>query len=318
MALKTTTSQKPSIFLQQNKLGHMALRTADERFEGLSDWQYTPKYVSDLPQIPGLRMHYIDEGKQDALRTVLCLHGQKTWSYAFRKAIPYFLRNSFRVIALDLFGFGRSDKLPNDNDYSFEFHRNSVIAFIEHLGLDDLYIAGFDWGGWIGATLPMTFPQEISRLILGNMAFHTSEHHPWPGFHLWRSLHNAQNDPMIGESLFSHAPAVYQAEISAYNAPFPSLAFKAGVRKFPNLIPESKNSYIDKVTSEATNFLQTEWNGTCVCIAGLQDPVLGLSSMQRIQSIIRNASPVIKLPHAGSLVFEHADEFLETTIEILK
>jgi len=90
------------------------IRTPSERFSNLSEWSYEENYTSDLSGYSGLRLHYVDVGKKTQRRTALCLHGQKTWSYAFRKTIPYLLADSYRVIAPDFFGFGKSDKLITD------------------------------------------------------------------------------------------------------------------------------------------------------------------------------------------------------------
>ena len=79
------------------------IRTPEERFANLSDFSFKPHYV----EINGLRVHYVDEGKGEVL---LCLHGEPTWSYLYRKMIPL-LSAKHRVIAMDFIGFGRSDKI---------------------------------------------------------------------------------------------------------------------------------------------------------------------------------------------------------------
>ena len=79
------------------------IRTPDERFENIKDFPYNPNYID----IAGLRIHYIDEGSGEI---ILCLHGEPTWSYLYRKMIPIFVKAGLRAIAPDLVGFGRSDK----------------------------------------------------------------------------------------------------------------------------------------------------------------------------------------------------------------
>src|SRR5215813_7175680 len=81
------------------------LRTADERFIGLPGYAFEPHYADLGP----LRMHFLDEGAKTA-PVALCLHGQPTWAYLYRKMIPALLAAGYRVIAPDFFGFGRSDK----------------------------------------------------------------------------------------------------------------------------------------------------------------------------------------------------------------
>ncbi len=65
-----------------------ALRTPDDRFADLQDFPFPPHYVDNLPGYDGLRAHYLDVGPRDAERTFLCLHGEPTWSYLYRKMIP--------------------------------------------------------------------------------------------------------------------------------------------------------------------------------------------------------------------------------------
>jgi pimeloyl-ACP methyl ester carboxylesterase len=95
-----------------------AVRTPDARFGNLPDFPYPARYVEKLAGSPGLRMAYIDEGPADADHTYLCLHGQPTWSYLYRKMIPVFQSAGGRVIAPDFYGFGRSDKPVDDDAYT--------------------------------------------------------------------------------------------------------------------------------------------------------------------------------------------------------
>jgi pimeloyl-ACP methyl ester carboxylesterase len=112
-----------------------SLRTPDERFAFMPTFPYEPHYVDDLPGYEGLRLAYLDEGPADAETTFLCLHGEPTWSYLYRKMIPVFTGAGHRVIAPDLFGFGRSDKPVEDDAYTIDFHRGSLLQIIERLDL---------------------------------------------------------------------------------------------------------------------------------------------------------------------------------------
>ena len=111
------------------------LRTPEERFAKLPFFPWAPSYLEDLPGYEGLRLHYLDEGPKDAREVFLCLHGEPTWSYLYRKMIPVFLAAGARVVAPDWFGFGRSDKPADDAVYTFSFHRNSALRFVERLDL---------------------------------------------------------------------------------------------------------------------------------------------------------------------------------------
>ena len=132
-----------------------SLRTPDERFADLPDWSYDPNYVDDLPGYEGLRVHYVDEGPRFGAPVFLCLHGEPSWSFLYRKMIPVFLQAGARVIAPDFLGFGRSDKPVEDATYTFHFHRNMLKAFVERMDIEDVCLVCQDWGGLLGLTIPM-------------------------------------------------------------------------------------------------------------------------------------------------------------------
>src|ERR1700686_3362762 len=109
------------------------IRTPDERFSNLHGYNLAPRYV----EVAGLRMHYLDEGQPNA-KPVLMLHGEPSWCYLYRKMIPSVAGAGYRVIAPDLIGFGRSDKLVNRADYSYQFHVDTIAAFLAALDLRDI------------------------------------------------------------------------------------------------------------------------------------------------------------------------------------
>ena len=111
------------------------LRTPDERFENLPDFPFEPNYLQiQDPDFGALRIHFLDEGPADGA-VVLCMHGEPTWSYLYRKMIPLFVEAGFRVIAPDLVGFGRSDKLPEREDYTYARHVAWMTSLLEGLDL---------------------------------------------------------------------------------------------------------------------------------------------------------------------------------------
>ncbi|MBO6506568.1 MAG: alpha/beta fold hydrolase [Kordiimonadaceae bacterium] len=291
-----------------------AVRTDDSRFSELNGWAFEPRYTDTLPSSRGLRLHYIDEGPRPARRTILCLHGQKTWSYAFRKAVPIMIGQGFRVVAMDYYGFGRSDKPIGDDFYDFGAHRKSVLELIDELQLENVIIAGFDWGGWIGSTIPMDRPGAIKGLLLGNFMHHLPEETIWAGFEVWRASHNAQDDPEVSETLASFEDKLSPDELRGFDAPFPDKVHKAGVRAFPNMVPLEDTVSTAHITRQAIDFLSHEWNGVCQLVAGTQDPVLGLPSLGVAQTRIRGALPIIKLTQSGPLVFEHSNDFLKKAL----
>ena len=164
-----------------------ALRTQDERFQALPGYDYRPHYIEDLAGYEGLRLHFVDERpvKAQGLQTFLCLHGEPSWAYLYRKMIPHFLAGGGRVVAPDFFGFGRSDKPVAGAVYTFHFHRSMLCRFIERLDLRNITLVVQDWGGLLGLTLPMDMPERFSRLLVMNTTLAVGAS-PGPGFDGWK------------------------------------------------------------------------------------------------------------------------------------
>ena len=205
-----------------------AVRTPDERFAGLPGWPYEPHYISDLPGFDGLRIHYADvPARGDTGRTVLCLHGQPTWSYLYRRMIPVFAAAGHRVIAPDLLGFGRSDKPVDDAVYTFSLHRESLCALFERLDLERVTLVVQDWGGLLGLTLPLEFPGRIDRLVVMNTGLAVGRS-PGPGFDAWKAFVASKPDFDIPATDAALVPALRADEAAAYGAPFPDARVPGG------------------------------------------------------------------------------------------
>ena len=121
-----------------------AVRTPDARFSNLSDYPWPPHYISHLPSLQGLRLHYLDLGPIDAPHTYLCLHDAASWSYAFRQMIPELLAAGHRVLAPDLIGFGKSDKPKKESLHTLDWHQQIVSELVEHLDLKNVVLVRQD------------------------------------------------------------------------------------------------------------------------------------------------------------------------------
>jgi haloalkane dehalogenase len=182
------------------------LKTPPERFANLPGFPWKAHSRDDLSGFAGLAMAYIDEGPAGA-PVFLCLHGQPTWSYLYRRMIPHFLAAGSRVVAPDFFGFGRSDKPAEDAAYTFDFHRDSLLALVRALDLSDITLVVQDWGGLLGLTLPMEMPERFSRAIVMNTALPTGDLPLGKGFLDWRAFANSQPDMAIGKLLAPRSAA---------------------------------------------------------------------------------------------------------------
>ena len=293
------------------------LKTPSERFANLPGFPWLPQSRSDMPGFAGLSMSYLDEGPKTA-PLFLCLHGQPTWSYLYRRMIPFFLATGGRVVAPDLFGFGRSDKPADEGVYTFDFHRNSLLALVRALDLSDVTLVVQDWGGLLGLTLPMEMPERFSRLIVMNTALPTGDVPLPQGFLDWRAFSNSQPDIAIGRLLARACPHLSPAEALPYDAPYPDTRYKAGVRRFPNLVPEFPDSPGAAIGRAAREFWRNDWRGQSVMAIGMTDPVLGPPVMRALHRDIRGCPPPLEFAEAGHFVQEWGDTIAPAALAALR
>lgn len=210
------------------------IRTPDERFAGLPDYPFAPNH---LEVAPGLRMHYLDEGPRDG-RVVLMLHGEPSWSYLYRHMIPPVVAAGCRVIAPDLIGFGKSDKLTEVDAYSYQSHMDWLTALVERLDLRGITLVGQDWGSLLGLRLAAELEPRFAAIVIGNGMLPTGDQKVPPAFRLWRAF--ALHSPWfpIGRIVSGACRrSLSAAERAAYEAPFPSSRYTAAARAFPALVP---------------------------------------------------------------------------------
>ncbi len=292
-----------------------ALRTPEARFALLSNFPYAPSYTDSLKGYEGLRLHYVDTGSKDADDVFLCLHGEPSWCYLYRKMIPVFAAAGGRVIAPDFFGFGRSDKPMNDSDYTFSFHRNSLIALIEQLDLRGITLVCQDWGGILGLTLPMDMPERFKRLIIMNTALPVGTPVS-DGFAGWKAYAGSLQDiPVSGLMAISCPGALDMMDIAAYAAPFPDASYQGGVRRFPQLVPVEPGMEGVAYCEGARTFFNEQWSGKSFMACGSQDIVLGLPVMEELRSVIRGCPPVMEVPEAGHFVQEWGEPVARAALE---
>jgi tRNA(adenine34) deaminase len=292
-----------------------AVRTPDSAFSGLPGYPWEPNYISDLPSLNGLRMHYLDEGPVDAEVTWLCLHGNPAWSYLYRHMIPVFTAAGHRVVAPDMPGFGKSDKPKKDSVHSFEWHRNVLLEFIEALDLRGIQLAVQDWGGILGLTLPMAQPWRYQSLLLMNTTLATGEQPLSKGFLAWRQM--CADKPLfeVGKLFARGNPHMSTAECAAYNAPFPDAGHRAALRAFPPMVPSVVDSPGATVSRDAARFLNHDWQGRSLMFIGQQDPVLGEPVMRELQQHIRACPEPVLLPQAGHFVQEYGREIASRALQ---
>jgi cis-3-alkyl-4-acyloxetan-2-one decarboxylase len=132
---------------------------SNETFDG------TFPFAPHFSDAAGFRMHYVDEGPTSG-EIILCLHGEPTWSYLFRDLIAA-LSGSYRVIAPDHMGFGKSET-PGHRTYWLQDHIDNIEKFVLALDLNDITLVMHDFGGPVGMGLAARHPDRIRRIVSTN------------------------------------------------------------------------------------------------------------------------------------------------------
>ncbi|HEV3226632.1 MAG TPA: haloalkane dehalogenase [Acidimicrobiales bacterium] len=247
-----------------------ALRTPDERFASLPDYDFEPQYaeISD-----GLRAHYVDEGPADGA-PVLLMHGEPSWCFLYRKVIPPLVRAGYRCIAPDLIGFGRSDKPSEQSDYTYARHVQwmSEVVF-DQLELREITMFGQDWGSLVGLRLVTAQPDRFARVVIGNGGMPTGDRAPNEAFLAWQNFAKTSDDFPIGGIVSGGCANRLSADVVAgYDAPFPDDTFKAGARAFPSLVPTSRDDPEHDANVKAWEVLSA-FDKPFLCAFSDRDPI---------------------------------------------
>jgi haloalkane dehalogenase len=284
----------------------MLLRTPDERFQGLPDYPWEPRYT----EVEGIRIHHVEDGPAGA-DPVLLLHGEPTWSYLYRKVIPVLAAAGHRVLAPDLVGFGRSDKPSRREDYSYARHVAWMAAWMEARGLRRVTVVCQDWGALIGLRLVAEHPDRFARVVVANGGLPTGDQHtPWP-FRAWQAFARWVPRLPVGRIVQAGSrtrlpPAVR----AAYEAPFPAERFKAGARALPALVPTRPTDPATPANRRAWEALRA-WDRPLLTAFGDRDPIFrGVDRL--LQRTVPGAAghPHATLRGAGHFVQEDAGEEL--------
>ena len=249
------------------------VRTPDERFIGHSGYDFMPHY-HDVPSGEGgtLRMHYLDEGPR-AGRPLLCLHGEPTWSYLYRKMIAPLTAAGYRTIVPDLIGFGRSDKPVERGSYTYARHVAWVNALVMDLALSGVVLVCQDWGGLIGLRLVAEDTDRYAAVVAANTFLPTGDEPHNEAFERWRTASQAMPDFRAGYILSRTCTATLDAAVIAgYDAPFPDERFLAGAREFPLLVPTRPNDPASDSNRAAWRKLRT-FEKPFLCAFSDGDPI---------------------------------------------
>jgi haloalkane dehalogenase len=275
-------------------------RTPDERFAGLSGFPFEPHYLEQ----DGLRMHYLDEGGGEP---VLCLHGEPTWSFLYRKMIPV-LAPAARVIAPDYFGFGRSDKPTDQAWYTYDRHCASIVRLVEELDLRGLTVVVQDWGGPIGLRLAVEHPDRVARLVVLNTGVGGGRPPSETWLRFREVVRAAGGDFQAGRLIRTSAVRGLTDDVmAAYDAPFPEPGSKAGALAFPEQVP-TEPEHPNTAPLMAVREALKSWEKPTLVLFGDSDPIFRPEVANAISRLIPGALPAETVENAGHFVQEDAGE----------
>ena len=289
--------------------GDGVLRTPDERFGHLPEFDYEPKYV----EIEGLRVAYVEEGEGDP---ILMLHGEPTWGYLYRKMMPP-LKGAGRLVIPDLVGFGRSDKPIAVHAYSYRAHVRWLRKVIEELDLRNITLGCQDWGGLLGLRVLAEHPGRFARLVAMNTGLSVGVADPKKraAFSTWRRFSQkarAMDIPRLMRKTLVDGASFSDEALAPYQAPYPTPEYQTAALVFPRLVPNhplAPGAYENKLAIEALGKLKLPvllpWGG--------KDPITAASRPHLMKTFPHAVAPK-PLDNAGHFLQEDAGEELARDI----
>ncbi|MFG1705953.1 haloalkane dehalogenase [Nonomuraea sp. M3C6] len=290
------------------------LRTPEDRFADLPDFPYEPRFAG-VPD--GLRMAYVEAGPSDGQAVVL-LHGEPSWSFLYRHVMRELAAAGLRAIAVDLVGFGRSDKPVDQAEHTYARHVEWTRALLlDALGLSRVTIVGQDWGGLIGLRIAAEHPGRVARIVAANTGLPSGDI-PMPD--VWHRFKTAVlNAPVLDIARLVQAGCKTELPKqvrAAYDAPFPDESYKAGPRVMPSLVPITPDDPAAPANRAAWQVLTTLDRPFLVAFSD-GDPITGGMAPILLKSIAGTSGlrhPVIK--GAGHFLQEDAGAELGRQIAV--
>lgn len=291
------------------------IRTPDERFANLIDFSYESHFL----EMNDMRFHFIEEGRKEG-EIVLCLHGEPSWSYLYRKMIPNISENN-KFIAFDFFGFGMSDKYTLVEEYTFEMHYNTLAKFIERQNLKNITLVVQDWGGVIGLPYASNNQDQIARLVIMNTGLPSGKSTN-EAFLKWRNFVQNTPDLPVGQVIergVFNKDALTSDIINAYEAPFPDATYKVGARAWPLLVPITPENPVSEIMMETRTKLK-DWEKPALVMFSDKDPITRgadkffrklIPSAKNQPEITINGAGHFLQEDKGELIAQHIIDFIE-------
>ena len=228
----------------------------------------------------GHQLHVMESGRG---LPVLCVHGNPTWGFLYRKVAAELVGQPLRVIMPDLVGLGLSDKPRSPRAHTLDNHIRWLGALVDALDLRQVILVVQDWGGPIGLG---AFAERSDRLA-GIVILNTVVGPPRPGFRP-TAFHRFARAPLLSDLAFRGLgfPQValdraqgdrhsIRGDVArAYRFPLQRFADRVAPLALARMVPDSL-SHPSIPALERCQSLVTGFRGPTAIVWGDRDPVLG-------------------------------------------
>ena len=160
----------------------------------------------------------------------------------------------------------------------------------------------------------MEFPDRFKRLLVMNTAIAVGQS-PGQGFEAWRAFNRTQPDLDVGALMKRATPVLSDEEAAAYSAPFVDVTYKAGVRRFPDMVMTDPGMEGVETSKKAAEWWSNEWQGESFMAVGAQDPVLGPGQMAHLRQTIRGCPEPMMIEDGGHFVQEWGEPIARAALK---
>ncbi len=289
----------------------------------MADWRELYPFPSQYIELAGgVKMHYVETGAADKKSradqpTVLCVHGNPTWSFTYRRVLSE-LASTARVVAVDHVGCGLSDK-PQDYPYSLAQHIENLVQLIAQLDLKHITLLVHDWGGAIGLGAGLRVLDRVKGAVILNTAAFPPPYIPlriaacrFPVIGNW-AMRQLNLFALAALKMTLHRlPKLDPTVAAGLIAPYSSWANRVAIAKFVQDIPRSPNDATWKLLAEIENQLHRFEDRSVKLVWGMHDWCFRPECLYRFQKLLPHAQ-TIELTDVGHYVMEEAaDEVIAT------
>lgn len=270
-------------------------------------------FASHWLDVPGAKMHYVDEGSGPP---ILLVHGTPGWSFEYRELIRQ-LSKRHRCIAPDMIGFGLSDK-PADWRYTLENHTEGLRQLLAHLKIDRYDLVVHDFAGPVALPLALEQPERIKRLVMMNTWM-------WP---LTIDEEFAKQKGMVGTApmrwlyLYANFSARMMVKMSwGKHQKLTPLRHKHFLAAFPNAASRHGTYGFLRATIDRDDYLESLWakRGQLAKIPklllwGMADTFVGAVHLKRWRETFPEM-PVEELANVGHFPHDEAPELVVPKVD---